>query len=80
VAPQSKVWIVFARSNAGIVGSNPIQGMDVRIVCIYSVFVLSCVQVAALRWADPPFKESYRLCIGSRKWKKAKVQERAVEP
>jgi hypothetical protein len=30
-------------------------------VCIYSVFVLSCVQVAALRWADPPSKESYRL-------------------
>jgi hypothetical protein len=31
-------------------------------VCVYSVFVLSCVQVAALRRADPPSKEPYRLC------------------
>jgi hypothetical protein len=33
---------VFARSNAGIVGSNPTQGMDVC-VCFYSVFMLFCV-------------------------------------
>jgi hypothetical protein len=33
----------FARSNAGIVGSNPTEGMDVCIVCVYSVFVLSFV-------------------------------------
>jgi hypothetical protein len=32
----------FDLSNAGIVGSNPTQGMDVC-VCVYSVFVLSCV-------------------------------------
>jgi hypothetical protein len=30
-----------------------------RPVCIYSVFVLSCVQVAALRRADIPSEESY---------------------
>jgi hypothetical protein len=30
-------------------------------VCVYYVFVLSCLQVAALRRADSPFKESYRL-------------------
>jgi hypothetical protein len=35
-------------------------------VCIYSVFVLPCVQVAALRRADPPSKEFYGLCIGLR--------------
>jgi hypothetical protein len=29
VAAQSKAWTVFARSDAGIVGSNPTQGMDV---------------------------------------------------
>jgi hypothetical protein len=57
----SKAWNVFARSNAGIVGSNQTQGMDVC-VCVYSVFVLSCVQVAALRRADHSSKESYRLC------------------
>jgi hypothetical protein len=38
-------------------------------VCVYTVFLLSCVQVAALRRADPPSKESYRLCIGLRNWK-----------
>jgi hypothetical protein len=38
-------------------------------VCIYSVFVLSCVQVAALRRADPPSKESYWLCIRLSNWK-----------
>jgi hypothetical protein len=36
VATQSKAWTVFARSNAGIVGSNPTQGMDVcvRLFCV----------------------------------------------
>jgi hypothetical protein len=29
-------------SDAGIVGSNPTGGMDVS-MCVYSVFVLSCV-------------------------------------
>jgi hypothetical protein len=38
-------------------------------VCVYPVFVLFCVQVAALQRADPPSKESYRLCIGLRNWK-----------
>jgi hypothetical protein len=35
--------------------------MDVC-VCVYSVFVLSSVYVAALRRTDHSFKESYRLC------------------
>jgi hypothetical protein len=35
-------------------------------VCVYSVSVLFC---AALRLADPPSKESYRLCIGIRNCK-----------
>jgi hypothetical protein len=45
-----------------LVGSNPTQGMDVY-VCVYSVLVLFCVQVAALRRANPPSKESYRLYV-----------------
>jgi hypothetical protein len=61
VAARSKAWTVFARSKAGIVGSNSTQGMYVC-VSVYSVFVLSCVQVAALRRADHSSKESYRLC------------------
>jgi hypothetical protein len=40
VAEQSKASTVFARSEAGIVGSNPTKGMGVS--CVY-VFVLSCV-------------------------------------
>jgi hypothetical protein len=79
VATRTKAWTGFARSNTGIVGSNPTWGMDVC-VCVYSVFVLSCVDVAALRWADPPSKESYRLYKDQEIEKAAKIQERAVEP
>jgi hypothetical protein len=43
VDAHSKAWTVFARSNAGIVGSNPTQGTDVCVVCVYSVFLLFCV-------------------------------------
>jgi hypothetical protein len=52
VAARSKEWTVFARSNTGIVGSNPIWGIDVC-VCLFRVFAVSCVQVVALRRADP---------------------------
>jgi hypothetical protein len=57
VAARSKARNVFARSNAGFVGSNSTQGMDVL-----SAFILCCpVQVVALRQADPPSKESYEV-------------------
>jgi hypothetical protein len=49
-------------------------------MCVYSVCAVLSVQLAALRRADPPSKESYRLCKRSRNWKVAKVQQRAVEP
>jgi hypothetical protein len=42
VAARSKAWTVFVRSDAGIAGSNSIQGMDVCIVRVYFVFVF-CV-------------------------------------
>jgi hypothetical protein len=80
VAAPSEAWTVLARSNTGIVGSNPTRGMDACFMCVYSVFVLFCMQVEALRRADPPSKESYLLCIGSRNWKAAKAQQRVVEP
>jgi hypothetical protein len=37
VAARSKAWTVFVRSNAGVVDSNPTQGMDVyvRLFCVY---------------------------------------------
>jgi hypothetical protein len=51
MAARSKAWTVFARSNAGIVGSNPIQGMDdcARSFC---VCVVLCVG-SGLATADP---------------------------
>jgi hypothetical protein len=42
VTAPCKARTVFARLNAGIVCSNSTQGMDIC-VCVYSVFVLSCV-------------------------------------
>jgi hypothetical protein len=49
-------------------------------VCVYSMFVQPCVQVAALRRADPQSKESYRMCKKYQETEKAaKAQQRAVE-
>jgi hypothetical protein len=49
-------------------------------VCVYSAFVLSCVQVAALRRDNSLSKESYRLCRRTRNWKiAAKAQQSVVE-
>jgi hypothetical protein len=42
---------------------------------ICSVFVLFYVKVAALRRADPPSKESYRLCIDYESGKASKVHK-----
>jgi hypothetical protein len=36
------------------------------ILCAHILFVLFCVQATAFRRVDPPSKESYRLCVGSR--------------
>jgi hypothetical protein len=48
-------------------------------VCVYSVFVLSCVQLASLRRSDPLPKESY--CVKDQETEKAaKTQQRAIEP
>jgi hypothetical protein len=44
VVEWSRAQTVLARSDAGIVGSNPTRGMDVYVyVYVYSMFVLSCV-------------------------------------
>jgi hypothetical protein len=67
-AARSKAWTVFARSNTGIACSNTTRGMDacVRLFCVY---------VAVLRWADPPSKELYQLCIDLDTEKAAKVHK-----
>jgi hypothetical protein len=50
---------VFPRSNTGILGFNPSHDID---ICVYYMFVLSCVWVAALRRSDRSSEKSYRLC------------------
>jgi hypothetical protein len=42
VAMRHKALTVFARSNAGMVSSNPTQGMDVC-VRLFCVFVVLCI-------------------------------------
>jgi hypothetical protein len=50
-------------------------------MCVYSVFVLFCVLVAALQRADRSSKESYCLCKKDYETKaEARAQQRAVEP
>jgi hypothetical protein len=39
VAARSEGWTVFGRSKSEIVGSNPIQGLDVY---VYVLFCLYC--------------------------------------
>jgi hypothetical protein len=53
VAARSKVWTVFARSNAGIVGSNPTQDMDVCVrLRLFRVCVILCVNSGlAMGWS-----------------------------
>jgi hypothetical protein len=74
VAERSTACTVFARSEAGIVGMNPTQGMDVWFVCVcvrvgVRVFLCLCTGREALRRADHPPKESYRLSLRSSKLK-----------
>jgi hypothetical protein len=73
VAARSKAWIVFATLKTGVVGLNPIQGMAVS-VCVYYVFMLSCLQIADLRRAVQPAKKSYPLCIELINWKKKPIK------
>jgi hypothetical protein len=51
VAARYKAWIAFARSNTGIVVSNPTQGMDicVRLFCV--CFVLRVGSGLATGWS-----------------------------
>jgi hypothetical protein len=43
VAERSKALTVFARSEAGIVGSNPTKGMYVWCMCLFCVCVVLCL-------------------------------------
>jgi hypothetical protein len=43
VAEQSKAYTVFARSEAGIVGSSPTQCMYGVCMCLFSIYVVLCL-------------------------------------
>jgi hypothetical protein len=62
IAERSKACTVYDRLNIEIAGSNPARGMDVCVCACFCV-VLSCVSVEALRWTDPPTKESYQVSV-----------------
>jgi hypothetical protein len=61
VAARSKAVIVFPRSNTGSCVRISLEAW--MSLCVYSAFVLSCVQIVALQRADPLCKEFYRPCI-----------------
>jgi hypothetical protein len=62
VAAGSKAWNVFARSNTGVVGSNPTQGMrDCVLFCV-------CVYVVALL----PRPRTPTDCLKLRNWSETK--------
>jgi hypothetical protein len=54
LAARSKAWTVFNRSNAGVVGSNPTQAMDVY-VRLFCVCLVLCVGSGlATGWSHRP--------------------------
>jgi hypothetical protein len=61
VAAWSKVWTVSARSNTGIVCSNPTRGMDVRarLFCVCNVLCVGSGLVTG--WS--PVQGVNRLCL-----------------
>jgi hypothetical protein len=80
VAVRSKAWTVFAPSNAGIVVSNPTQGMDIcmRLFC---VCVVLCVGSGLVTGWSLSSKESYYLCKKDYETEEdIRAQQRVVEP
>jgi hypothetical protein len=49
-------------------------------ICVFFVFVLSCVQVVALRRADNSSKSPTDIVKDQETVKAAKAQQRAIEP
>jgi hypothetical protein len=69
VAARSKAWNIFARSNTGIVVSNPAQGMDVclRLFCVCVVLCRSRPCVGQI-----PCSRSPTDCLRLRNWSEMK--------
>jgi hypothetical protein len=79
VAAPSKVWSLFTRSNAGTMGSNLTQGMDVceRLSCIYVVLCIGSGLVTDWSPVQGFLPTVYRI---KRLKKTAEVQQRAIQP
>jgi hypothetical protein len=67
-------WTVFARSNSGIVGSNPNQGMNVfvQLFCVYVVLRVGSGLATGLSLVEGVLLTVYRL--GN--WKSGQGRER----
>jgi hypothetical protein len=52
VTARWKAWTLFARSNTGIVGSNPTWDMDVRVRLFYVCAVLCAGSGLATGWSS----------------------------
>jgi hypothetical protein len=66
VAAPSEAWTVFARSNTRIVGSNPMQGMD---VCL-RLFSVCIGRGLAMGWS--PIWGVLPSALGLRNWSETK--------
>jgi hypothetical protein len=79
VAARPKAWTVFAVSNAGMLSSNIIRGMNVY-VCVYSVCVVLCVgRGLATDWS--PVQAALPTgCRIKKLNKRTSPNKRAVEP
>jgi hypothetical protein len=78
VAALSKAWTAFVHSNAGIVGSNPNQGMDVCVSLFY-VYIVLCVG-SGLATGPSPVQEVLPTVYRSKKLKKRpRSNKRTVE-
>jgi hypothetical protein len=62
----SKTWTVFSRSEAGIVGSNPTQSIDV-FLCLFCV----CID-SGLAMGRSPVKGVLSTVLGLRNWSETK--------
>jgi hypothetical protein len=66
VAARSKAWTVFVRSNAGIVGSNPTQDIDVCL-CLFCVCMGSDLATGLF-----PIRGVLPTLLGLRNWSETK--------
>jgi hypothetical protein len=75
---RSKAWTAFARSNTGIVGSNPTRGMDVcvRLFCVCVVLYVG----SGLATGWYPIHGAVPTVYRIKKLKKRPRSTRAVEP